>query len=355
MIPADVLVVGQGVAGSVLAWTLDQSGYNVVLADAPDLPAASQVAAGIVNPLTGRKLVRTWRADELFPFLHQFYTDAEQQLNTRFFYPRDIYRPYRSEAEKAAYLTYTADPEVAQYVISDADEQDYSEYIHNDYGGLTVTQSGWLNLPDFTRAVRSYFLKKGQFIARRVLPESIRFQADSAEWNGYSVKKVIFAEGPHSVQNPLFNWLPYNPVKGQILTALVDHYPIEAIVNQGAFILPLNAHTIKIGATYTWHDMDWQTTDDGRLFLQNKIRELLKIPYHIIGQQAGIRPATKDRRPFVGWHPTQPVAGIFSGMGSKGVSLAPYLARQLAGHLRSGEELDPEANISRVVSLYFGE
>ncbi len=355
MTAADVLVVGQGVAGSVLAWTLDQLGCTVLLADAPELPAASRVAAGIVNPLTGRKLVRTWRADELFPFLHQFYTQAEAQLNARFFYPLDIYRPYRDEAEKQAYLTYTADPDVAQYVRTGADDAGYTPFIHNEFGGLTVTQSGWVNIPDFTRAVRNYFRQKGRFFEQRITPEMIRFDGDSAEWNGYRFRNVIFAEGPYSALNSLFGWLPYNPVKGQILTAEVDHYPIRAIVNQGVFILPIDAHTVKIGATYTWHDLDWQTSDDGRLFLQNKVRDLLKIPYRIVGQQAGIRPATKDRRPFVGWHPAVSAAGIFSGMGAKGVSLAPYLARQLAGNLLTGEELDPEVNISRVVSLYFRE
>lgn len=352
MMPADFLIVGQGIAGSVLAWTLDQRGYTVILADAPALPSASRAAAGIVNPLTGRKLVRTWRADDLFPFLHRFYTHAEQQLGTRFFYPRSIYRPYRSDAEKAAYQAYTADPEVAPYVGPSGNDRDFEPYIHNAFGGLTVTQAGWLNVPTFLEAIRAYFREKRQFFDALVTPDAIRFGTDSAVWNGYVVQKVIFSEGPQSARNALFDWLPYNPVKGQLLTAVVANYPIQQIVNQGVFILPLDVHTIKIGATYTWHDLDWQTTDDGRAFLQHKVRELLKIPYRIVGQQAGIRPATKDRRPFVGWHPEWPTAGIFSGMGSKGVSLAPYLAHQLVAHLMNGEELDPEVNISRVGSLY---
>ena len=74
----------------------------------------------------------------------------------------------------------------------------------------------------------------------------------------------------------------------------------------------------------------------------------------VVAQQAGIRPSTKDRRPFIGIHPTQPAIGIFGGMGTKGVSLAPYLAEQFARHLLDGEDLEPEANISRCVSLYHG-
>lgn len=350
---ADVLVVGQGIAGSVLAWTLDQLGLRVLIADAPALPSASRAAAGIVNPLTGRKLVRTWRADDLFPFLHNFYAQAETQLGTRFFYPRTIYRPYRSVAEKEAYETYTADPDVAPYVAVAASRRHYDGYIHHPFGGLTVTQAGWLNVPAFLEAIQRYFRAKNQFIDVRITPEMLRITADSVTWERQLFSHVIFAEGPQSASNELFDWLPYNPVKGQILTVTVAHYPIQEIVNQGVFILPIDPHTLKIGATYTWHDLDWQTTDDGRAFLERKVSELLAIPYHIVGQQAGIRPATKDRRPFVGWHPALQRAGIFSGMGSKGVSLAPYLARLLAANLLNGEELEAEVNISRVVSLYF--
>lgn len=351
MTNADFLVVGQGVAGSVLAWTLDQRGCTVMLTNAPERPSASRVAAGIVNPLTGRKLVRTWKADALFPYLHNFYTQAEQKLGVHFFHPLDIYRPYRSEDEKKAYLTYITESGAGQYVKPGTDQELYNQYIENDFGGLTITQAGWLDLPLFLDAIQAYFRNKNQFIEQVVDAQSIQFEADSARWNGANFKKVLFAEGPHSVRNFLFDGLPYNPVKGQILTISVDEYKIPKIVNQGVFILPIDNHILKIGATYTWHDLDWQTTDDGRLFLQNKVRDILKVPYRIINQQAGIRPSTKDRRPFVGLHPDWSSAGIFSGMGTKGVSLSPYLAAQFAGHLLNNEELDSETNISRVLSL----
>lgn len=347
----DFLIVGQGVAGSVLAWTLDQRGCSVLLADDPALPSASAVAAGIVNPLTGRKLVRTWKADELFPFLHQFYQSIEEELQVQFFHPKTIYRPFRSEAEQTTYLALTTDPDVRQYVAESADNQQYSHFIVNPLGGIEVTQAGWLDLTEFVRIIKGYFIKKNQYFEGRVERDDLTINDSSVEWKGIEIGKVIFCDGVLARENPLFSWLPYNPVKGQILTALVENYSISAIVNQGIFILPVRSGLVKIGATYSWHDLDWQTTEDGRAFLESKVRELLKIPFEVVAQQAGIRPSTKDRRPFVGLHPNQPVVGIFGGMGTKGVSLAPYLAEQFARHLLDGEDLEPEANISRYVSL----
>ncbi|MVM38241.1 FAD-dependent oxidoreductase [Spirosoma sp. HMF3257] len=348
---ADFLLVGQGVAGSVLAWTLDQRGCSVILADDPALPSASSVAAGIVNPLTGRKLVHTWKANELFPFLHHFYSGIEQELHVRFFHPKNIYRPFRSMAEQASYTALTNDPDVQQYISKNIDNQQYSSFIDNPFGGLEVTQAGWLDLTEFVRIIKGYFIKKNQYFEGRVSFDDLTISDDKVELKGVTVGKVIFCDGVQARENPLFDWLPYNPVKGQLLTAVVEGYSIKNIVNQGIFILPVRNGLVKIGATYSWHDLDWQTTKDGREFLESKVRELLKVPYQVVAQQAGIRPSTKDRRPFIGLHPTKPTVGIFGGMGTKGVSLAPYLAEQFARHLLDGEDLEPEANISRYVSL----
>jgi glycine/D-amino acid oxidase-like deaminating enzyme len=348
---ADFLIVGQGVAGSVLAWTLDQRGCTVILADDPALPSASSVAAGIVNPLTGRKLVRTWKADELFPFLHQFYTSVEHKLGVRFFHPTNIYRPFRSVAEQSNYLALTADPEIQPYVTHAVDDQPYSDFINNPFGGIEVTQAGWVDLTEFVRIIKGYFVRKNQYYEGRVDASKLIVNAGTVEWKEIEIGKVIFCDGTQGRENSLFDWLPYNPVKGQVLTAVIDNYPIKNIVNQGVFILPVRNGLIKIGATYTWHDLDWQTTDDGRAFLESKVRDVLKVPYRIVAQQAGIRPSTKDRRPFVGLHPKHSVFGIFGGMGTKGVSLSPYLAEQFARHLLDGEVLESEANISRYISL----
>jgi glycine oxidase len=348
---ADFLIVGQGVAGSVLAWTLDQRGCSVILADDPGLPSASAVAAGIVNPLTGRKLVRTWKADELFPFLHQFYSGIEQRLNVRFFHPKTIYRPFRSVREQTDYLALTEDPAIHSYVTETVDNQLYSACIHNPFGGLEVTQAGWLDLTEFVRIIKGYFVRKNQYFEGRIDVDDLNIKADKVVWKDIDFGKVIFCDGVLARENPLFSYLPYNPVKGQILTAVAETYSIKNIVNQGVFILPVRDGLIRIGATYSWHDLDWQTTDDGREFLESKVGAMLKVPYQVVGQQAGIRPSTKDRRPFIGLHPTHPAVGIFGGMGTKGVSLAPYLAEQFSRYLLDGEDLEPEANISRYLSL----
>ncbi|MBB3837317.1 glycine/D-amino acid oxidase-like deaminating enzyme [Runella defluvii] len=351
---ADYLIVGQGIAGSVLAWTLEQRGYRVVIISSADLPTASKVSGGIFNPITGKKLARTWKVEEIFPYARTFYQEMEETFQTELVHLCDVYRPFRSIEEQNTYLAQTADPNLAKYVAAEANDEKFAPFIENQYGGLQITHSGWVDCPEMLEKIKAYFVEKSQYLVENFDYNSIVFQENSVIYKEWEIKKILFCEGYEALQNPFFNWLPFNPVKGQTLITHVEGYSIEEIVNQGTFILPIDKKgKCRFGATYTWHDLNWETTEDARQFLIDKIGVYFKKPYTILEQQVGIRPSTKDRRPLVGIHPEHPQLGIFNGLGTKGVTLAPFFASQFVNFLELGEELDPEVNITRVFSLYF--
>ena len=77
-----------------------------------------------------------------------------------------------------------------------------------------------------------------------------------------------------------------------------------------------------------------------------------KKPYKIVDQEAGIRPATLDRRPFLGVHPEFERLLMFNGFGTKGVSLMPYFSVKFCDFLSNDKELPEEVNINRYFSLY---
>ncbi len=102
-----------------------------------------------------------------------------------------------------------------------------------------------------------------------------------------------------------------------------------------------------IGSTY---ENTYETTLPTEAFKQQTIKQLqqvLKVPFEIVHHWAGLRPAAVERRPFVGLHPNHPHVGILNGMGTKGCSLAPWFAAELAHHLVEGKAIDPEADVSR--------
>ena len=91
----DFLIVGQGIAGTVLSYTLLKQGCSVLVLDREEENSSSKVAAGICNPITGKKQLKTWNADKLFPFLYNFYRDLEKELKVQFFFPKKVYRTFK--------------------------------------------------------------------------------------------------------------------------------------------------------------------------------------------------------------------------------------------------------------------
>jgi glycine/D-amino acid oxidase-like deaminating enzyme len=352
--PYDYMIVGQGLAGTTLVWHLLEAGKRLLIVNDSSLPSSSRVAAGIFNPLTGRKLVKTWMADELFPYARQFYAGIEQKVSTRLLYPVPIYRPFRSMAEQNDYLAFVSEPGVASYVQNDADSQVDIQGLNAPFGGLEVKGSGWVNVIAYLENSRAVFVENTQYIEDRFDSNELIIKDQYCEWRDYKINKVLFCQGVAARENSLFDWLPFNPVKGQILDVTFEQYSAAKIVNQGVFILPTGQdERYRVGATYSWHDLDWEITEDGRNYLESKLRPLVQGEYTVHRQRAGIRPASKDRRPLIGLHPDQRAVGVFNGLGSKGVTLAPFFANEFVQYLENGKELNPEVNIDRYFSLYY--
>lgn len=106
-----------------------------------------------------------------------------------------------------------------------------------------------------------------------------------------------------------------------------------------------------VGSSYNWEFNHSAPTKLFRQKTEQLLKEWLKIPFTITAHLSGIRPATLERRPFVGLHPLYPAIGILNGMGTKGCSLAPYFAKQLTDHLCYNGLITPEADIQRFARI----
>lgn len=342
----DYIIVGQGIAGSALSWELLKANKRILVINNKLANQASQVAAGIYNPITGRNIAKTWLADEVFPTLIQFYTEVETSLSTRFLYPKPIFKPFVSEQERSLWQDKYLENGYGTFCV-DTNSAYKKEYVFNAYGGFLIEQAGYVDVPCYLKAVRGHLVAKNSYVEDDFEYNKICFLDNFVEYNGIRATKIIFCEGPQATLNPFFSYLPFKLVKGELLSAQIAK-PLDIIYNRSVFVLPITNEKVLIGATYDWDDLTLIPTNKARNELITKTQKLLRIPYNILGQQAGIRPATLDRRPWLGLHPTYSQLGIFNGLGSKGVSLAPYLAKEFVQHLIYNKELLAEVKLDRI-------
>ncbi len=347
-IKVDYILVGQGLAGSAVAIQLLKIGKKIAVIDQPDKNVASAVAAGLFNPVTGKKMIKTWMADILFPYLQSFYREAEAFTGASFFHPMSLYRPFISVEEQNEWMAKSAEPAFVAYIDRVLMKSTFEE-VKDEFGGLLLKQCGYLDVIQYTTALRTrieqteYYLEEAFDFNKFVMKEG------RICYKNIESDKIIFCNGAHN--NPFFNWIPIKPLKGETLT-LQAEITSSTIINRGVYILPMAGNQWRVGATYNFHESEPLITESSRKELQEKVNAITQFPYVIIDQQWGIRPATPDRRPMLGQHPELKSVFILNGLGTKGVSLAPYFSEVLIRLTENRVSVNKEVDIERYKSLY---
>lgn len=346
----DYIIVGQGLAGSCLSMQLLTLKKRILVIDRYDEHAATQVAAGLFNPITGRLMTKTWKADMLFPYLHDFYKNIEHVTGQRFFYSMPLYRPFISVEEQNEWMGKSAGNDLKGYIDTVYTSPTDQTVVKNEFGGLRLKQCGYLDTVKFTFAVREYITRNGALLEEAFEDSLLNFSNTGVEYKNFRASRIIFCQGIQALSGKLFSWLPIRPLKGETLTLETDQI-ISAIYNRGVYLVP---GLWKVGATYQANDLTPAITDHARLELTEKLDELISFPYRIVTQSWGIRPTTPDRKPILGPHPIHPEAIVFNGLGTKGVSLAPYFSWVLAGWLENKASINKEVDIERYKHYNYG-
>ncbi len=350
----DYFIVGQGLAGSILAYKLLKHGLKVLVFDDPRLPKSSTVAAGIYNPFTGRKLVKTYMADQLFPYLLSFYKDLQREMGIQLLYELPMYRPFLSLEEQNEWGARLFEDGYSQYINGIIKPTEALNQVVNPMGGMMLRRTGFVDTAILINSMTELLKQHSAYRSERFLYQELKLSEDQVEYQSHMARKVIFCEGPSLSNNVFFNWLPLIPVKGELLEIELQE-PLNCIVNRGVFILPVNGSHCKVGSTFDHEHLNWKVTEKAKIQLLQKLNKLISIPYRVTGHTAGVRPASADRRPFIGLHPKHEPLGIFNGLGTKGVSLAPHFAEEFFNYLEGGKPLAKDVTVSRYFSLYYNK
>ncbi|MFN8305080.1 MAG: FAD-dependent oxidoreductase [Saprospiraceae bacterium] len=340
-----ILVVGQGIAGTTMAWALRQRGAQVHLIDADAPTSSSSVAAGIINPVTGKRYVKSWGVETFWPAARQFYGELEQYLGVRFWHETPILRLLTTHLESNDWAARCALADYADWLGERPDAGAWSPYLHPRFQFGLIQKSARVDFSALLPAFRQKWQQEGRFSIGRF--EYSR----TGEWlRNYD--QIVYCEGWRAMHNPYFPGLAWQVVKGE---AFIIRFPEASatadmpsdMVKKEALIAPLGNGLYWAGGTYNWTFDDELPTAGERAILRGRLADMLAAPYEIVAHRAAVRPSTKDRRPFLGLSLLDPRVALFNGLGTKGALLAPYWAQHLADHLLNGAALDPEVDIRR--------
>jgi len=345
----DIIVVGQGLAGTALGWTLRFSGLRFAVIDREEAVTSSKVAAGLITPITGQKIVPTWRREELWPAAVEFYQRVERETGAAFFRQTPMVRLFENQQEVERFQGRVSDPGFANLISQSTASLDERSFLC-DRGGFQMTPGGQLNVPAYLQTSRDAFAATGSYLSGDLdVSRDVELTGQGVamtRWN-LQASAIVFCQGVAAIDSPWFRDVRFKPAKGEILTLKIPGLMEQRVVHRGVWLTPLGGDLFKAGATYDWKHLDCEPTAAGRDQIAERVRAFVRLPFEVVGQDAALRPIHRNQYPVLGRHPLHPQLAYFNGLGSKGALHAPFFARQLARHLIEGQPLDLEVDVNQ--------
>ena len=345
----DYLIVGCGLAGIAFAEKAIQHQKTITVFENYS-QNSSTVAAGLYNPVILKRFSEVWNAQEQLAILQQFYHQIQFKLETQFDFPLPIFRKIYSIQEQNDWFLATDKPSLAPFLSAEINHVKFNE-IDSPMGYGEVLQSGYVDTALLLQQYQNYLSILNVFSKETFNYEEVVIHPDFISYQNEQYKHVVFAEGFGIHANPFFSCLPVDGTKGELLTIKAPDLKLEAIVKSSIFIIPIGNDIYKVGATYNWKDKTPSPTQEGKKELIDSLKNLINCDFEIVNHSAGVRPTVKDRRPLVGTHPNYPRLHVLNGLGTRGVMLAPSMAKSLYDTIENEIPLSLEIDIQRLKKI----
>ncbi len=301
----------------------------------------------MINPITGRKYVKTWQADTLWPFLEDHYALLEKDLSEPIIHAHPLFKvlpdidslnTWQMRLGDAAYHNYLQDNQPARLEGID---------LVQPHGGFYINRAYRVDGPALLNASVRRWVAKGCYHKDVFDVSNLSYDKDSVRYRSLRAKHIVFCQGHTISSNPFFPDIPVRANKGEALIIECKSLPKDVIIGHQVNIVPLDNDRYWVGSTYAWEDETIEPTAAGKQGLLDRLAKSFQGEYRVLDHLAGLRPASKDRRPFIGRSPKSSTVACLAGMGTKGYSLSPYVADMLLDALFNQGDILPELNLRR--------
>ncbi len=201
------LIVGQGIAGSLVAFKLYEKNIPFVVMDPALGNSSSLVAAGMFTPITGKRKTIDQLTLQQIPFALDCYRSIELLLDKTLLHLNNIYQVFDSDSEQKELLIKAATSGFKNYLITNPQQL---PGIKQPFGAVEITASGWVDCSSFINSTRDWLKRNDAWITGTF---------DYANPAAYSRQfhNIIFCEGYRGMHNPFFKEEAIVPCKGDVL------------------------------------------------------------------------------------------------------------------------------------------
>ncbi len=343
--PSKYLIIGQGLAGTLLSFFLRKEGIEHDIIDKGHVGSATMAAAGIVNPITGRYFTKSWMFDTLLSALDSCYTELSELLDISILEEKTIYRRLGSPLAENQWSSRLVHEEYKAHDGGMSQINEIEPAFDNEYYA-GIKNGRKVNIALLVSTYRKLLKREGCLIESTFDSSDVDFQSDYIRYNDESYQAVIYCNGAAIEHDSLWSSIPMRPAQGQSLQVSLDISP-GWIVKNKYFLAGNPDGTYWTGGGYHWKERSTQVSETFIEEQKKWLNQWLGKWPTILDKRAGIRPCTPDRKPILGKHKQYDNIYIFNGLGTKGTSLGPHFARIMANVILKGKPIPEEVDVLR--------
>ena len=338
----DYIIVGDGYAALFFAHQLTKNNKSFVIFS-EGRKSASQISAGIINPVVLKKFTTFWLAQEQLDFLKTSLTEIEKYTGTNYLIDASIHRIFHDENEQKLWLKKSQSEELSEFL----DESfKHLEGVKNDFNSGMVNQSARLNVHGFFNDLLGFHESNAQLIKEKFNYNEVN--TENSTYQNFQFKNIIFCEGMGVKNNPYFSDIPVIPNKGHhIRVKLSKPLQKDITIKKKHFLFPLNNGLHFYGGTYDREQLHENIDQSAVDQLQKGLSEFYPDDFDIEEVHFGFRPTVKDRRPIVGRHAKHHNFYVFNGLGARGILNGCYFSRNLYYFIENNIDLPEEISLDR--------
>lgn len=353
-----IIIIGAGILGASTAYHLAKQGADVVVVDRKDKGQATDAAAGIICPWISQRRNKAWYAlakggASYYPeLIRQLEEDGETETGYRKVGAISLHRELgKLEKMEARALERRVDaPEIGEVKLLDANEtSELFPPLAEDF--LSVHLEGAARVDG--RALRKALINAAVKHGADIVHGSATLAVEEGKVGGIYVdgelmaaSKVLVAAGAWAAEflEPLGLNVQVTGQKAQIvhlrLSGLeTSEWPV-VMPPTDQYILPANEGKIVIGATH--EDDAGFTLHPTAGGIHEVLDKALKVAPGLTEAaleevRVGFRPFTPGFLPVIGQVPGYPELLFANGLGASGLTVGPFLGKQLANIALSRE------------------
>jgi glycine/D-amino acid oxidase-like deaminating enzyme len=345
----DYIVVGFGLSGLSFVEQLENHNKSYMVYE-DFSQKSSRVAGGLYNPIILKRFTMAWQASQQIKTAVSFYKNVETKLKKPLVSELPILRRFNAVEEQNSWFEACDKPLLEEFLSSEL-IRNTNPAIDIPFHYGKVKHTGKIDISNMLSAYAKNLKENNMLIDETFEYDKVAIVEDYIQYKEVKCRHIVFAEGFGVKNNPFFNNLPLYGNKGEYIIIKSEALKLKEAVKSSIFIIPFGNDFYKVGATYNSQDTSPEITIAAKEELQKKLEKFLKVPYRVVDQVAGIRPTVRDRRPLIGTHAKYANVHILNGMGSRGILLAPTMAKELYKYIEKGISLDKEIDCKRYENL----